>query len=128
MIILEYGSLLHDIGKIAIPETILNKPGKLTPEEFTIMRTHTTVGAKIFERYSPLARAIPYVRYHHERWDGTGYPTCLAGENIPLEGRLMAIVDFFDALTSERSYHQNMPVPEQVLEMIREKRANTSTR
>jgi putative two-component system response regulator len=119
MVILEYGSLLHDIGKIAIPEAILNKPGKLTPEEFAIMRTHTIVGEKILRDISHLRRAVPYVRHHHERWDGTGYPDGLAGEDIPLEGRLMAIVDFFDALASERSYHHNMPV-EQVLSLIRE--------
>lgn len=119
MTILEYGSLLHDVGKIVVPESILNKPGKLTPEEIEIMRSHTTVGAKIFENVPHLREALPYIRYHHERWDGTGYPDGLQGENIPLEGRLMAIVDFFDALTSERSYHAGRPVPE-VLEMIRE--------
>lgn len=116
---LEYGSLLHDIGKIAIPEKILNKPDKLTPEEFEIMRTHTTIGAKIVKNIPHLQGAIPYVRFHHERWDGSGYPDSLQGEDIPLEGRLMAVVDFYDALTSVRSYHQNQPVS-QVLRMIRE--------
>lgn len=119
MTILEYGSLLHDVGKIAVPESILNKPGKLTPEEIEIMRAHTTVGAKIFKEIAHLRDALPYIRYHHERWDGTGYPDGLAGEDIPLEGRLMAIVDFFDALTSQRSYHEGRPVSD-VLEMIRE--------
>ncbi|PKN94976.1 MAG: hypothetical protein CVU44_03980 [Chloroflexi bacterium HGW-Chloroflexi-6] len=118
MVILEYGSLLHDVGKVAIPETILNKPDKLTEEEFEIIRSHTLVGTKILEGISHLRGAIPYIRSHHERWDGSGYPDGLAGEDIPLEGRLMAIVDFFDALTSERSYHKNLPVG-QVLEMIR---------
>jgi putative two-component system response regulator len=119
MTILEYGSLLHDVGKIAVPESILNKPDKLTTEEIEIMRAHTIVGARIFEEIAHLRDALPYIRYHHERWDGTGYPDGLAGEDIPLEGRLMAIVDFFDALTSERSYHKGRPVPD-VLEMIRE--------
>ncbi|MFO7585090.1 MAG: response regulator [Anaerolineales bacterium] len=119
LVTLEYGSLLHDIGKITIPEVILNKPGKLTPEEFEVIRTHTVVGAKILEDIPHLRGAIPYVRSHHERWDGSGYPDGLAGEDTPIEGRLMAIVDFFDALTSERSYHTNRPV-EQVLQMIRE--------
>lgn len=116
---LEYGSLLHDIGKIAIPENILNKPEKLTPDEFDVMRSHTLIGSKILQDISHLRGAIPYVRHHHERWDGSGYPDGLQGEQIPLEGRLMAIVDFFDALTSDRSYHHNMPVKD-VLQIIRE--------
>lgn len=119
MVTLEYGSLLHDIGKIAIPETILNKPDRLTQQEFETIQSHTLVGAKILENIPHLRGAIPYVRYHHERWDGTGYPDGMAGEDIPLEGRLMAIVDFFDALTSERSYHKNLPI-DQVLGMIRD--------
>jgi putative two-component system response regulator len=119
MTVLEYGSLLHDIGKVVIPEAILNKPGKLTPEEFEIIRTHTTAGGKILEGVTHLIAALPYIRHHHERWDGTGYPDGLAGEDIPLEGRLMAIVDFFDALSSDRPYHKGQPV-EQVLEMIRD--------
>ncbi len=119
MVVLEYGSLLHDIGKITVPEAILNKPDKLTQQEFETIQSHTKVGAKIIENIPHLRSAVPYVRYHHERWDGTGYPDGLAGEDIPLEGRLMAIVDFFDALTSERSYHKNLPIA-QVLGMIRD--------
>ncbi|MDX9992408.1 MAG: response regulator [Anaerolineales bacterium] len=117
MVALEYGSLLHDIGKIAIPETILNKPGKLTPEELEIMHSHTRIGEKILRDIPHLHGAIPYVVFHHERWDGSGYPDGLKGEDIPREGRLMAIVDFFDALGSVRSYHQNMAV-EDVLKLI----------
>ena len=118
MTILEYGSLLHDIGKIMIPEAILNKPSALTPDEFGVIQAHTTSGAKILESIAHLREAMPYVRYHHERWDGKGYPDGLAGEDIPLEGRLMAIVDVFDALTSERPYHKNQPV-KRVLRKIR---------
>jgi putative nucleotidyltransferase with HDIG domain len=103
--ILEYGALLHDIGKITIPETILNKPTRLTPEEFEIMMRHTIDGAVIIEGVSHLREARNYILYHHEKWDGTGYPRGLQGLNIPREGRLLAIVDVYDALISERPYH-----------------------
>jgi len=114
---LEYGALLHDVGKITTPEAILNKPGGLTAEEVQIMRAHTTAGAAILRGVSHLECAVPFALYHHERWDGGGYPAGLAGLKIPREGRLMAIVDVFDALTTDRSYHQGQSVP-QVLEII----------
>ncbi len=119
MMVLEYGSLLHDVGKITIPDHILNKPGPLTPDEQALMRQHTIAGAKLLEGVDHLQAAVPYVLYHHERWDGTGYPKGLSGESIPREGRLLAIVDVFDALTTRRPYHQGMPV-EKALALIRQ--------
>jgi response regulator RpfG family c-di-GMP phosphodiesterase len=102
---------LHDIGKISISDVILNAPRKLTPEEFEIMKTHTTEGAKIVRTVLTGIEEEPYidtaediVRYHHERWDGKGYPEGLAGADIPLSARIMAIADVYDALTSERCY------------------------
>lgn len=119
MQVLEYGSLLHDIGKISIPDHILNKPGPLTPEKQVIMRQHTTAGAKLLEGIDHLKAAVPYVLYHHERWDGAGYPKGLSGVDIPREGRLLAIVDVFDALTTRRPYHEGISV-ENALTMIRQ--------
>lgn len=117
--VLEYGSLLHDVGKITIPDHILNKPGPLTPDEQALMRQHTIAGAKLLEGVDHLQGAVPYVLYHHERWDGTGYPKGLSGESIPREGRLLAIVDVFDALTTRRPYHEGMPL-EKALAFIRQ--------
>ncbi|WP_330960189.1 HD domain-containing phosphohydrolase [Photobacterium sp. 53610] len=97
---------MHDIGKIGIPEHILNKPGKLTPEEWAVMKDHTVIGAEILEddgsELMQIARNIAI--YHHEKWDGSGYPHGLKGEAIPVEARITAIADVFDALTSERPY------------------------
>jgi len=102
---------LHDVGKITISDLILNKPDKLTPEEFEIMKTHVTAGVDIIERilnktkkHAFLDHALVTTGTHHEKWDGTGYPIGLRGYNIPLEGRLMAVVDVYDALISERPY------------------------
>ncbi|MBQ7160407.1 MAG: HD domain-containing protein [Clostridia bacterium] len=102
---------LHDVGKIKISDLILNKPGRLTDEEFELMKTHTTEGRNILCNASSLANSSGYLKeavdmanYHHERWDGTGYPTGLAGEDIPLSARIMAVADVFDALISRRSY------------------------
>lgn len=104
--ILQSAAPMHDIGKIGIPDQILRKPGKLTPEEFDIMKTHTTIGAQILGgRETPLLKASEIIALtHHERWDGKGYPYGLAGEEIPLFGRIVAVVDVFDALTHERCY------------------------
>lgn len=103
--ILEFGARLHDIGKVTVPDQILNKPGPLNDEEWFIMRKHPTVGARILRDISHLQPAMPYILYHHERWDGTGYPEGLQGREIPIEARLLAITDVYDAVTTNRPYH-----------------------
>jgi diguanylate cyclase (GGDEF)-like protein/putative nucleotidyltransferase with HDIG domain len=101
---LRAGALLHDVGKLAVPEHILNKPGKLTPAEFEKMKIHTTIGARILERVGFPYPVVPIVRYHHERWDGKGYPEGLSGAAIPLTARILAVVDCFDAVREDRAY------------------------
>ena len=104
----EYGFLLHDIGKICVPEAILGKEGPLTEEEWVIMRTHALTGAQIISSVGALARAAPIIESHHERWDGSGYPRGLCREEIPMGARIFAIADAFDAMTSDRPYRQAM--------------------
>ncbi len=106
---LEHGALLHDIGKIGIPDAILLKPGPLTPEEGQIMRTHPDVGRRLVERIPFLRSAVPIVHHHHERWDGSGYPLSLKGEEIPLGARIFAVADAFDAMTADRPYSKAVP-------------------
>lgn len=108
------GALLHDIGKVAIPDRILLKPGKLSAEEMAIMRRHSDLGAMLLEELPAFHGAIPVVRHHHERYDGTGYPGGLAGEDIPLIARAFALVDVLDALVSERPYKQGLSLAEAV--------------
>ncbi len=110
-------SMLHDIGKVGVPDKILHKPGPLTPQEFEVMKTHTTIGAetiaqiqKRFPRYSFLEWARQIALSHHEKWDGTGYPAGLTGTDIPLPARIVAIADVFDALTTARVYKPAFPV------------------
>jgi diguanylate cyclase (GGDEF)-like protein/putative nucleotidyltransferase with HDIG domain len=105
---LSAGALLHDIGKMAVPDYILNKPGKLTPAEFEKMKVHTIVGAEILERVNFPYPVVPVVRHHHERWDGNGYPDGLKGEAIPLTARILAVVDCFDSAREERGYRLAM--------------------
>jgi len=105
--LIKIGGPLHDIGKIGIDDAILRKPGRLTAEEYAIMQTHAKLGAEILEPVPEMAPIIPIVRNHHERWDGTGYPDRLRGEETPLLARIVAVADAFDAMTSNRPYHEN---------------------
>jgi putative two-component system response regulator len=107
--ILEFGAIMHDIGKITVDDQILKKPGPLSPQEWEIMRRHPTEGAKMMDLMSHLRDTVPYVLYHHERWDGSGYPGGLVGRDIPIEGRILAIADVFDGLTTRRPYHPARP-------------------
>ena len=109
---LERGSLLHDIGKIGITDRILHKPASLTEDELKIMHTHPDIGARIVEGIPFLQDTLPVIRYHQERWDGSGYPVGLSGKDIPLQARIFAITDAFDALTSDRPYRKRIPVEE----------------
>ena len=102
--VLEFGALLHDIGKIRIPEAILNKPGPLTADEWIVMRTHPEAGVRILEPIASLSDVIPVVRWSHERWDGHGYPDGLAGEQIPLPARVVAVCDAYRAMIEPRPY------------------------
>src|SRR5882724_11229709 len=111
---LKAGALLHDIGKIAVPDYILNKPGKLTAPEFEQMKMHTIVGAQILGRVAFHYPVVPIVRHHHERWDGCGYPDGLKGEDIPLTARILTVVDCFDALREDRQYRRGLTREEAV--------------
>ncbi len=104
--VLERAAILHDIGKIAVPESILNKPDRLTREEFEIMKTHPLCGVKIVENIREMEVILPGMKYHHERYDGKGYPEGLAGEEIPLLARILAVADTYDAITSDRPYRK----------------------
>jgi putative nucleotidyltransferase with HDIG domain len=116
---LERGALLHDIGKIGISDTVLHKPGKLTDEEWKIMRIHPDIGARIVEGIPFLQDTLPVIRYHHERWDGSGYPVGLKNNEIPIQARIFAVADVFDALTSKRSYRSKSSA-EEAVQYIRE--------
>jgi len=116
---LKAGALLHDVGKIAVPDYILNKPGKLTAAEFEKMKIHTVVGAQIMERVNFPYPVVPIVRHHHERWDGRGYPDGLRGEQIPITARILTVVDCFDAVSEDRQYRKGM-TREQASNFLRE--------
>lgn len=109
---LRAASVLHDIGKLAVPEHIISKPGKLTPEEFDKMKIHPIVGAEILEQVEFPYPVVPIVRSHHEKWDGSGYPQGLKGEEIPAGARILATVDCLDALASDRQYRRSLPLNE----------------
>jgi HD-GYP domain-containing protein (c-di-GMP phosphodiesterase class II) len=116
----EFVALLHDVGKVRIPNEIINKPGKLTPEERAIIETHTVEGERMLHRVGGLLGEIGrLVRSCHERWDGTGYPDGLAGEQIPLVSRIVCCCDAFNAMTTDRSYRKALPHEEAVAELVR---------
>jgi diguanylate cyclase (GGDEF)-like protein/putative nucleotidyltransferase with HDIG domain len=121
---LRAASMLHDIGKLAVPEQILSKPGRLTPEEFDRMKIHPVVGAEILDRVQFPYPVVPIVLSHHEKWNGSGYPYGLKGEAIPVGARILSVVDCFDALTSERPYRRALSVDEAMKHLISE--INTS--
>jgi putative nucleotidyltransferase with HDIG domain len=118
---IEAAALLHDTGKIAVPEHILNKPGKLTPAEFEKMKLHAPIGAEILSSIEFPYPVVPIVRHHHENWDGTGYPDGLRGTEIPIGARILSVVDCFDALTSDRPYRRRMS-DEDALKIVTERR------
>jgi putative nucleotidyltransferase with HDIG domain len=120
---IEAAALLHDTGKLAIPEYILNKPGKLSPVEFDKMKQHASVGADILSAINFPYPVVPIVRHHHENWDGTGYPAGLRGTDIPIGARILSVVDCFDALTSDRPYRPRLS-DEAALEILRERRGS----
>ncbi len=117
---LQAAAVLHDIGKLAVPEHIISKPGRLTPEEFEKMKIHPVVGAEILERVKFPYPVAPIVRSHHERWDGAGYPDGLKGEQIPLGARVLTAVDWLDALASDRQYRRALPLDEAMEKIVAE--------
>lgn len=106
LLALRYGALLHDVGKVAVDETIIRKCGPLTPSEYLMMQQHAVIGERIVEPLRLAAAVAPIVRHHHERWDGRGYPDGLSGESIPLGARIVAVADAFDAMTTQRPYNR----------------------
>lgn len=106
---LKNAAYLHDIGKIGIPDTVLNKPTKLTDEEFSIIKEHTTIGANIIKNISLIPHVQEVIRHHHERYDGHGYPDGLKGEEIPIHARIVAVADSYDAMSSRRIYRNQLP-------------------
>jgi putative two-component system response regulator len=117
--VMRKGALLHDIGKISIPDEILNKPGSLTAEEYDIVKGHAATGAHIVEPLHSVRDAVPLIRWHHERLDGRGYPDGIAGEAIPLQVRILSVADVYDSLSSDRPYRA--PIPHELcLDMLRD--------
>src|SRR3989442_9653054 len=117
---LHAAALLHDIGKLAVPEHIISKPGRLTPEEFEKMKIHPVVGAEILERVRFPYPVVPIVRAHHEKWDGSGYPSGLKGEEIPIGARILAAGDYLDARASDRQYRRALPLEEVIQPLAEE--------
>jgi HD-GYP domain-containing protein (c-di-GMP phosphodiesterase class II) len=119
LIALERASLLHDIGKIGVPEAVLLKPRELTREEFELIKAHPGIGAQIIDSIPFLELLVPIVRHHHERWDGGGYPYGLSGENIPLMARIVAVADAYEAMTSDRPYRRALRAQDARAELVR---------
>ena len=115
--VLRLGAALHDVGKVNLRPGLLQKPGRLDPEELAAIRAHPVEGAWMIAGVQAFEAALPYVLFHHERWDGTGYPTGRAGYEIPLEGRLLAVADAFDAMTSLRPYRDRLSSDEAAQEV-----------
>jgi HD-GYP domain-containing protein (c-di-GMP phosphodiesterase class II) len=114
---LRFGALHHDVGKVVVRRDLLLKPGPLTLDELAEIRTHPSAGAELVAPLRGARDALPYVLYHHERWDGTGYPSRLQGPEIPLEGRLLAVADAFDAMTSPRPYRHALTYERAIVEL-----------
>jgi HD-GYP domain-containing protein (c-di-GMP phosphodiesterase class II) len=116
---LRLGAALHDVGKINVRPGLLDKPGRLEPGELEAIRAHPVEGAWLIAGVRSVEPALPYVLFHHERWDGHGYPTRRAGGDIPIQGRVLAVADAFDAMTSERSYRRALTLDEAIAELQR---------
>ena len=117
--LLNLGGVLHDVGKVAVSAAVLSKPGPLTDDELAEVRAHPEAGARLVALEPTLRSAFPGVLYHHERWDGDGYPTGRAGTDIPFEARILAVVDSFDAMTSDRPYRAALPADRAIEEVDR---------
>jgi HD-GYP domain-containing protein (c-di-GMP phosphodiesterase class II) len=125
----EFGALLHDVGKIAIPKEILNKPGKLSKDEWFVMETHTIEGQKMLDRVGGVLGEVgQIVRSSHERWDGSGYPDALAGDAIPLESTIVSVCDAFNAMTTHRPYRRALSVADAVAELTAHRGAQFAPR
>jgi len=117
--LIHFAAHLHDIGKVGVPDYVLNKQGKLTNEEYNLMKSHPRIGYNIVKNIEVIKEISPLILYHHERWDGNGYPEGLKGNDIPLGARIIALVDSFDAMTSTRTYKNKMTVDEAFDELQR---------
>jgi HD-GYP domain-containing protein (c-di-GMP phosphodiesterase class II) len=117
--VLRLGGMLHDVGKLVIRDAVLQKPGPLTPDERAEIEVHPAVGARLVGLIRPLRAALPAVLYHHERWDGHGYPSGCGGASIPLESRILSVVDSYDAMTSDRPYRRALTAELAAQEVVR---------
>lgn len=117
--IIHIAAHLHDIGKVGVPDYVLNKSGRLTLAEFELMKAHPRIGYNIVNRIDSLKETSNYILHHHEKWDGTGYPGSLKGKEIPLGSRIISLADSFDAMTTKRSYKDEMPIDEAFKEIRR---------